>query len=398
MMKYTKPLKTLSIATILGVTLSGGVALNAHAATKYDNFTNSNVVERNTNIEKNDAVKTTQEFYDKIKTALENFETNVTIKVANYNGRDYNLNILNKIVLEHPEIDYGYSGVSGNIYGYSNSREKTMNLNITYRQSKEKMQSQKEAVRVKVQQIIGQVIKPGMTDVQKELALHDYVVKHADYNTTNYNAGIVSAEDHNAYGVLVKNTGVCESYAKAMYELLTASGIECKYVTGYGNRGGHAWNMVKLDGEWYNLDATWDDPISDRNLGASSNTLIPISHKYFNVSDSIFNRDHSRGEVARNYPTCTATKYSFDNLNIPEYTSDGKLFVNFSNAQQLDAQILKVLRNHEASLCLKMKGVNIDLNQLMRRIQVIAQNNHIYGFGMRASMSSSYIRVNFTWQ
>ncbi|ABK61404.1 transglutaminase domain-containing protein [Clostridium novyi] len=394
-MKHTKQLKTLSIATILGIALSGGLATNANAETRYSDYKNPNVAAATTNVKENDGVKSKEEFYDKVKSALENFETNVTIKIADYNNKDYNLNIFNKVILEHPEIDYGYKGVSGNIYGYYNTPEKTMNVNISYRQTKEVMQMEKQAVKAKVQKIIGEVIKPGMTDVQKELALHDYVVKNADYNVANYRSGVVTAEDHNAYGVLVKNTGVCESYAKAMYELLNAVGIECKYVTGHGNRGGHAWNMVKLDGQWYNLDATWDDPISDRNLGG--NALVPISHKYFNVPDSIFNRDHARGEVARNYPSCTATKYSFDNLNVPEYTADGKLFVNFTTSDELHAEILKALENRDGSLCLKMKNVNIGLNDLMRRIQIIAQHNNIYGFGMNVSSSGSYIRVNFNW-
>ncbi|KGM93805.1 transglutaminase [Clostridium botulinum] len=392
-----RKLKVLSMSTILGLALTGGMATNAYA-TVSNNAVMTNRTGVVSNVKESTVVKNKQEFYDALKSALEKFETNVSIKVMNYNSRDYDLSIANKIILEHPSINYGYAGIGGNIYGYPNSPEKTLNLTIRYRLDKDTMKKQRKAVKEKVQNIIQTVIKPGMTEVQKELALHDYIVKNADYNVTNYRSGIVTAEDHNAYGILVKNTGVCESYAKAMYELLTASGIKCKYVTGYTNQGGgHAWNMVKLDNQWYNLDVTWDDPVSDRNLSGNQN-MIPVSHKYFNVPDNIFNRDHRRGNLEQSFPACTATKYSFENLNIDEYTGDGKLFTKVQNVQQLDSEILKALTSHQDTLCIKLKGLNINLNQLMNRMQIIARNNRIYGFGMRASMSDSYIRVNLSWQ
>ncbi|KEI03217.1 transglutaminase [Clostridium botulinum] len=392
-----RKLKVLSMSTILGLALTGGMATNAYA-TVSNNAVMTNRTGVLSNVKESTVVKNKQEFYDALKSALEKFETNVSIKVMNYNSRDYDLSIANKIILEHPSINYGYAGIGGNIYGYPNSPEKTLNLTIRYRLDKDTMKKQRKAVKEKVQNIIQTVIKPGMTEVQKELALHDYIVKNADYNVTNYRSGIVTAEDHNAYGILVKNTGVCESYAKAMYELLKAAGIKCKYVTGYTNQGGgHAWNMVKLDNQWYNLDVTWDDPVSDRNLSGNQN-MIPVSHKYFNVPDNIFNRDHRRGNLEQSFPACTATKYSFENLNIDEYTGDGKLFTKVQNVQQLDSEILKALTSHQDTLCIKLKGLNINLNQLMNRMQIIARNNRIYGFGMRASMSDSYIRVNLSWQ
>ncbi len=78
--------------------------------------------------------------------------------------------------------------------------------------------------------------------------------------------------------------------------LLEEVGIECKYVTGVSVHdgkagGGHAWNMVKLDNEWYNLDATWDDPVSDRNgaesVNKNTNSMATVNHTYFNIPDSI---------------------------------------------------------------------------------------------------------------
>nr|WP_307905797.1 transglutaminase domain-containing protein [Clostridium botulinum] len=261
------------------------------------------------------------------------------------------------------------------------------------------MEKEKREVKDKVQNIIKTVIKPGMSDVEKELALHDYLIKNADYNMENYKAGIVTAEDHNAYGVLINKKGVCESYAKAMNELLTAAGIECKYVTGKVNGGEHAWNMVKIDNEWYNLDVTWDDPISDKNPSGSSFSIISVNYKYFNVADSIFNKDHIRGSLESSYPACTSTKYSFDNLNVDEYTSDGKLFIKVKDMNQVNDEILKALSNRQDNLCLKVKDLNIkSAKRFMMRIQAIAMKNKISGFSMNGKMYDSYIKVEFNWK
>ena len=59
--------------------------------------------------------------------------------------------------------------------------------------------------------------------------------------------------------------GVCQSYAIAFYMMATAAGVQCEYVTGYatnsvGSTGRHAWNRVQIDGVWYYIDCTWDDP------------------------------------------------------------------------------------------------------------------------------------------
>src|SRR3712207_400836 len=123
-----RKLKLLSMSTILGLALTGGMATNAYATV------NNTVINNRTRVVSNAqgvaVVKNKEEFYNALKSALEKFETNVSIKVMNYNSRDYDLSIVNRIVLEHPSINYGYAGVSGNIYGYPNSPEKTLNLTI----------------------------------------------------------------------------------------------------------------------------------------------------------------------------------------------------------------------------------------------------------------------------
>jgi Leucine-rich repeat (LRR) protein len=151
----------------------------------------------------------------------------------------------------------------------------------------------------KVSEIIGKVIKPGFTELEKEIAIHDYVVSNARYDNINYKANTVSDESHSHYGILINGTGVCDGYAKTMKILLNAVGIECQLVFGDSirpmNLGKHAWNIVKIDGKYYHLDATFNDPVSDDD----SKTLV---HTYFNLSDQQMSIDHLYNK--EDYPPC----------------------------------------------------------------------------------------------
>ncbi|MDD6208177.1 MAG: transglutaminase domain-containing protein, partial [Clostridiales bacterium] len=113
--------------------------------------------------------------------------------------------------------------------------------------------------------IVDQIITEGMSEDDKVKAIHDYLIYHADYvNNGDYS----SAENwaYGASGVLLHGEGVCQSYAFAFYMMATAAGLECEVVSGQatnstGSTGGHAWNRVKVNGTWYYIDCTWDDPV-----------------------------------------------------------------------------------------------------------------------------------------
>ena len=99
-------------------------------------------------------------------------------------------------------------------------------------------------------------------DYEKVLQLHNYLVTHNTYDMNVINTpGYEGVGTNSAYGALVKGTSVCEGYSMAFKYLLNAVGIECEIISGYGNGGGHAWNAVKLNGIWYYVDTTWDDPV-----------------------------------------------------------------------------------------------------------------------------------------
>lgn len=94
----------------------------------------------------------------------------------------------------------------------------------------------------------------GMDDVQKARALHDYLVQHVKYDE--------SLTKRDAYTALVEGSTVCQGYSLSYGALLKEAGIEFSYVTSTSMN--HMWNLVRLDGQWYHVDVTWDDPVRDR--------------------------------------------------------------------------------------------------------------------------------------
>lgn len=118
-------------------------------------------------------------------------------------------------------------------------------------------------------------------DFEKALYIHDYIVLHCEYDLEladymDNNGGIIIGselynERYTAYSVLVNGTGVCDSYATAYRALMNAAGVECVYLSSTSMN--HAWNEVKLDGEWYHVDCTWDDPVPD-SFGESFRTYF----------------------------------------------------------------------------------------------------------------------------
>ncbi len=122
------------------------------------------------------------------------------------------------------------------------------------------------------------VVKSGMTDLQKVIAVHDYIALNCEYDKERLASGVanVPKESYAAYGVFVNHIAVCQGYALAFKYLMNELGIECYIVT--SDVKNHAWNMVKIDGEYYQLDITWDDPTWDK--------IGYVSHKNFLLSDA----------------------------------------------------------------------------------------------------------------
>ena len=165
------------------------------------------------------------------------------------------------------------------------------------------------AILERVEYVLAELAPDTLSDYERELAIHDYIIGCASYDSNTLSRLPFFTEDpnnRNPYGALVSGRAVCEGYSSTFRLFMELTGIECITVTGEANAGRepHAWNMVKLDGEWYCVDVTWDDPT----------TLCPVSesvkHRYFNVT-SDFLRANSHFWDENGVPEAEATRWAW---------------------------------------------------------------------------------------
>ena len=118
------------------------------------------------------------------------------------------------------------------------------------------------------------------------LDIHDKLIEMVDYDYDRYLEGTLSDADYTAYGALVNKAAVCDGYSKAYMVLLARAGIESYYVGSEAMN--HSWVIARIDGKYYHIDITWDDPVS-----LYGNSYIDtLSHDYFMLSDEEISKDH----------------------------------------------------------------------------------------------------------
>ncbi len=197
-----------------------------------------------------------------------------------------------------------------------------------------------------IKSVIDTEISKYITDFEKEIAVHDYIVKNCVYGYPQN-----EADAYTSYGVLVSHTGVCDGYAEAFFMFMSCLGIECDIVVGDTSEGLHAWNMIKLDNEWYHIDLTWDDSLPD--MGAYA------KHTYVNVDDDTMSGSHTWKEQF--YNRCDADKYHFYKKNFYYYTSfaDYKAGVKFQlgKVNVLEAAIEEKTQDFDLSFLLGQGGI-----------------------------------------
>jgi len=135
---------------------------------------------------------------------------------------------------------------------------------------------QEEYVSQKVKQILSKILTPGMNDHKKLKAIHDYIVSNVAYDKTK--------SRFSAYYALIEQRAVCQGYALLAYKMLTEVGIDARIVSGITDGGEHSWNMVKLDGNWYHINFTWNDPVPDEPGR--------VLYDYYNLTDNEISKTH----------------------------------------------------------------------------------------------------------
>ena len=254
-----------------------------------------------------------KEWYRAIDKAVENFEKEVKFNVDISQDRKYYIYFM--YMFDHPE--HFYLGNTCSIYKHGNG---TSSISLCYSDGveycayghtpssltpelKASILAKKAVFDAEVKRIVS-TIPSDAPDVVKERLIYDRILLDSYYNLGAKWNGICEP-NWNAYGIMINKYGVCESYSEAFQTLLNAVGIQCTGIVGDAG-GGHKWNAVKLDGEWYACDITFDDPI-----GGDPDDAY---HYYFNLTTAeMKERNHSTDGSDYPGPNCTGTKYAYIN-------------------------------------------------------------------------------------
>ncbi len=179
--------------------------------------------------------------------------------------------------------------------------------NTLYDGDVNKIKAAKSKIDAAVEEILSQV-KSTMSDYEKEVVIHDHII-----NRTKYVNG---ENSHSILGVFVDGEAVCQGYSLAFQYVMRLAGVQCITVTGRFSGQSHMWNMVELDGEYYHVDVTADDPIVD-------NWEDVIDFNYFNLNDKQIKLDHTIKNPEFTVPAANSNKYEF-------FKKTGQLYKEFS--------------------------------------------------------------------
>ncbi len=273
--------------------------------------------------------------YDRIVEGAANMDDVIDLENNKYPLKESEI----KEVVSYYKADYPQHFWVESSFEYSKQGSTVMSVMLNYTISKSKLSSAKNKFDSAVKSILSG-ISGSWSEYDREKTIHDRLAAKVTYKD--------STNAHSSYGAIVEGSAVCEGYAKAFQYLCYQAGIQCLFVTGTSTNPdtneaeNHAWNQVKIDGSYYNVDLTWND---------QGNMLF---YSYFNTTDSFIKQDHTFGT---NYalPSCTATAANY-------FVKNGSLLSSYSVDQMVN--ILKANGN-EANFYFSngLDGFNAWLNE-----------------------------------
>ncbi len=211
---------------------------------------------------------------ERIVEGIKAWQTNIDVSGLGLTSDDIDNGAVRYIINSHPE----FISLSGG-YRYWTSGSTITKIEFTYLTNAKEEQQELDAA---LQEVKSKIDTSGMSDEEIVLAYHEYLTSTVAYAYEDYFNGTIAANHgYDMYGALVKHSCVCQGYAETMFYLLREAGLSCAIAS--SENINHAWNIVKIHGNWYHIDATWDDPVWDMP-GRSY-------HNYFLVSFDTMNKN-----------------------------------------------------------------------------------------------------------
>ncbi len=253
--------------------------------------------------------------YEELSKGNQTFECRVRLNA------DQLTNAIDAVLNDHPELfwidnNYGYS------YDPADGTVKEIKFTFfDFADTPNEWRSAKEIFDHEVEKITEKALAYP-TLAERELFIHDYICENTNYDER-------APYNQSAYSSIVLHSSVCAGYSRGFQYLMQKAGFTCYYVTGRADgisgitagpgydEGAHSWDMVLINGQFYNIDCLWDDTASD--------TYGTMIYPFFNVTDEALIH-HERTGRAVMLPGCTATEYKYSNHFGPTVEADSIVF------------------------------------------------------------------------
>lgn len=216
--------------------------------------------------------------------------------------------IVDYVQRDHPELFWFRHGAT---FCFDADTHILHKLELTYCMTREEAENRRQKIETAVNSFLT-AVDNRMSDYEVTLRIYENMIKLVDYDTI----GLENEKESEAscdipddlrsiYGVFVNKKAVCAGYAKAFQYLLNKCGIECTYVTS----DTHAWNLIKLEGDYYHIDVTWGDGSDTKK---SKNRTDAVTYDCFCITtEELARLDSHIPESTFPLPLCTATKCNY---------------------------------------------------------------------------------------
>ncbi|MBR2888896.1 MAG: hypothetical protein IKC09_01310 [Oscillospiraceae bacterium] len=288
--------------------------------------------------------------------------------------------VWNAVFGDHPDLlwvdRYSWDYLSGS------TREHITGVVPVYCMDGPEQQKRMAEVEEETDRLLARVT-PDMGDFDVALLMYELLAEEMDYDSLaldrqkrrwkeleKRNIQDTTPDDlRSIYGALVQKKAVCAGYAVAYQHLMQKLGIECIYVRGNCTEGGsHAWNIVKLEGEYYHVDVTWGD---GSNTDATKHRE-KMCYNYFGLTDAEIRLSRTISEIPP-APVCTATTCNY-------FVRKG-LFYEAYDHESVKQQLLAMLEDPQTT--------RLDLRFANANVRGAAERHLIYGGGINEILRAS---------
>lgn len=239
------------------------------------------------------------------------------------------------VLIDHPEIFY----TTGYTYTKYSRGDRTVGIDFagTYSLPREEAVNKAEEIRGRASEWLSD-IPSDASEYDKVKAVYEKIIFSTDYDLN-------ASDNQNIASVFLGNSSVCQGYAKATQYLLNHLGVMCTLVQGTVDTGeAHAWNLVRVDGDYYYVDTTWGDASYRMEDGSGQEELPEINYDYLCVTTQELLRTH-RIESVVDMPECTATQANY-------YVREGVYFTSY-DAEQMQSIFDRAWESGRTEITLK---------------------------------------------